>query len=66
MRFDETKLDSSWNFINKIWNASRYVQMQMEDGKTYTPDFNALSESDMWILSRLEETLASVSRDGPL
>lgn len=63
MRFDETKLDSSWNFINKIWNASRYVQMQMEDGKTYTPDFNALSESDMWILSRLEETLASVSRN---
>lgn len=63
MRFDETKLDAAWNFINKIWNASRYVQMQMEEDKIYTPDFSTLSESDMWILSRLDETIASVTRN---
>ena len=33
LRFDEKKMESSWNFINKIWNAARYVQMQIGDTK---------------------------------
>ena len=63
LRFDETKLDSAWNFINKIWNAARYVQMQMEEGHEYVPDFDRLSEADMWILKRLDETIKSVTRN---
>ncbi len=63
LRFDETKLDSSWNFINKIWNAARYVQMQMGENHTYTPDFTKLSEADMWILSRLDETIKNVTKN---
>lgn len=63
LRFDETKLDSAWNFINKIWNAARYVQMQMEEEGTYEPDFSRLSEADMWILARLDETIKSVTKN---
>ncbi len=63
MRFEPTKLDAAWNFINKIWNASRYVQMQMEEGKEYHPDFAHLSEADQWILTRLQQTIDSVTRN---
>ncbi|MCF0246844.1 MAG: class I tRNA ligase family protein, partial [Ileibacterium sp.] len=60
LRFDETKLDSSWNFINKIWNASRFVQMQLADGNIPAIDFDSLSEADQWILARLNETIKNV------
>ncbi|MBD5423616.1 MAG: valine--tRNA ligase, partial [Allobaculum sp.] len=63
LRFDPKKLDSAWNFINKIWNAARYVQMQMEDDHDYTPDFTKLSEADQWILSRLNATIQNVTKN---
>lgn len=63
LRFDETKLDASWNFINKIWNAARYVQLQMEEDHDYTPDFTKLSEADQWILSRLNTTIQNVTKN---
>lgn len=56
-RYDEKKIDAAWNFINKIWNASRYVQMQMGDTKPGETDFEHLSLADQWILSRLNETI---------
>lgn len=62
LRYDETKVDASWNFINKIWNASRYVLMQLNDEEPQL-DTNALSASDKWILQRLNETIASVTRN---
>lgn len=61
LRFDETKLDSAWNFINKIWNASRYVQMQIPEENVPAMDVEHLSEADQWILSRLNETVAHVT-----
>ncbi len=33
LRFDEEKLSSTWNYINKIWNASRFVLLNIEDLK---------------------------------
>ena len=30
LRYDEEKIKSTWNFINKLWNASRYVLMNLE------------------------------------
>ncbi|MCF0258912.1 MAG: valine--tRNA ligase [Erysipelotrichaceae bacterium] len=60
LRFDETKLDSAWNFINKIWNASRFVQMQLQDNEIPAIDFDSLSEADQWILARLNETVKNV------
>lgn len=63
MRFDETKLDAAWNFINKIWNASRYVQMQMEGKDVQDVDFDHLSAADQWILRRLQQTIESVTKN---
>ena len=60
LRFDETKMDASWNFINKIWNAARYVQMQIGDTKPELDMTNANSV-DKWILARFNEVLDHVS-----
>ena len=60
LRFDIKKLDSSWNFINKIWNASRYVQMQLDDSIPVL-DTTKLSSSDQWIIARFNEVLESVT-----
>ena len=62
MRYIEEKLEASWNFINKIWNASRFVMMNMpEDFTLEDIDLSTLSITDTWILNRLNETIASVT-----
>ncbi|WP_099088386.1 valine--tRNA ligase [Weissella cibaria] len=65
VRFSYTKMDSAWNFINKIWNASRYVIMNLDDDtKAELPaDLSVLTLADKWILSRLNETIASVTKN---
>ncbi|MBD5833791.1 valine--tRNA ligase [Weissella confusa] len=65
VRFSYTKMDSAWNFINKIWNASRYVIMNLDDEtKAELPaDLSVLTLADKWILSRLNETIASVMKN---
>ena len=62
LRYDEEKVKSTWNFINKIWNASRYVLMNLEDfnDKDYTLD--NLSNSDKWILTKLNKTIESITK----
>jgi valyl-tRNA synthetase len=62
LRYDEKKVDAAWNFINKIWNASRYVMMQL-DGNPGEVDASKLSAADKWILSRLNETIESVTKN---
>ncbi len=62
LRYDETKVDSSWNFINKIWNAARYVQMQVKEDIP-SLKLDALSSSDKWILSRFNEVLENVTKN---
>ncbi|MFH7315770.1 valine--tRNA ligase [Weissella cibaria] len=65
VRFSYTKMDSAWNFINKIWNASRYVILNLDDEtKAELPaDLSVLTLADKWILSRLNETIASVTKN---
>lgn len=60
LRFDEKKLDSAWNFINKIWNAARFVQMQLNENIPHF-DFDHLSEVDKWILDRFDQVLENVT-----
>ena len=57
LRFDETKMSSTWNYINKIWNASRYVLLNIEDLKELT--FDDLTDEDKWILSKYEKIVKS-------
>ncbi|GAX01072.1 valine--tRNA ligase [Secundilactobacillus silagei] len=62
MRFTYTKMDAAWNFINKIWNASRYVIMNLGDmTKPKLPDESEWDLADRWILSRLNKTVAQVT-----
>ncbi|MFC6253261.1 valine--tRNA ligase [Secundilactobacillus hailunensis] len=62
MRFTYTKMDAAWNFINKIWNASRYVIMNLGDmTKPELPDESEWDLADRWILSRLNKTVAQVT-----
>ena len=60
LRFDEEKLASTWNFINKIWNASRFTLMNIEDLKEL--NLNDLSKEDKWILSKLQKTIKNVRK----
>ena len=60
LRFDEVKLTSTWNFINKIWNASRFVLMNIENLKDIK--LNKLKNEDKWILSKYEKMLKSVTK----
>lgn len=62
IRYNTEKLDAAWNFINKIWNASRYALMNL-DGLTYDQiDLsNVKSMEDQWILTRLNETVEVVT-----
>ena len=62
VRFSYEKMDASWNFINKIWNASRYVLMNL-DGLTYD-EIDITGEktlADQWILSKLNRTIAKAT-----
>lgn len=64
LRFHWEKIESTWNFANKIWNASRFSLMNME-GFTYD-DIDLTGEktvADKWILTRLNETIEHVTRN---
>lgn len=62
LRYTTEKVESVWNFANKIWNASRFALMNME-GMTYDEiDLTGeKSVADKWILTRLNETIERVT-----
>ena len=63
IRFDTEKVASTWNFINKLWNASRFVLMNIEDFKEENYTLKDLSISDKWILTKLNETIKNVRKN---
>lgn len=59
-RFSEKRVEASRNFANKIWNATRFILMNVDDEGTEEPDPTNLTLEDRWILSSLntlEETV---------
>ena len=63
VRFSTDKMDAAWNFINKIWNASRYVLMNVGDLTLANLSIGQdLTLADRWILARLQTTIADVTR----
>ena len=62
LRYDEEKVKSTWNFINKLWNASRYVLLTLEDFREDDYTFDNLTIQDKWILTKLNKTILEVRR----
>ncbi|MDJ1111403.1 valine--tRNA ligase [Macrococcus sp. S115] len=64
LRYSTEKVEAAWNFINKIWNASRFSLMNIgDDFKAEHIDLSGKkSLADEWILTRLNETIADVTR----
>lgn len=64
-RFSYDKMDSAWNFINKIWNASRFVIMNLDENTPAMDDLSNVTSydlSDKWILAKLNQTVNEVNR----
>lgn len=62
LRYDEDKVKSTWNFINKLWNASRFVLMNIGDFKNDDYTLENLSIADKWILSKLNTVIFKVKK----
>ena len=62
LRYDEEKVKSTWNFINKVWNASRFVLMKLEGFKEEDYSLENLREHDKWILNNLNKTIKEVTK----
>lgn len=62
VRFSYDKMDASWNFINKVWNASRFAIMNMDGLTVDEIDLTGPKTiADRWILTRLNETIEHVT-----
>lgn len=62
LRFDEEKLLSITKFINKLWNASKFVLMNITDIKDTNIDLENLKIEDKWILTELNNTIKEIRK----
>lgn len=64
MRFYNERVEASRNFANKLWNATRFVLMNLdEENLNEELDMNKLEEEDKWILFKLNETVKEVTEN---
>ncbi len=74
LRFSEEKMASSWNYINKIWNISRYINMNLANvSDSYNIEFdeltkntideNLLNDVDKWIINKFNNLIIAVDKD---
>ena len=64
MRFYVERCEAMRNFANKLWNASRYVMMNLAEGEQYTlPETAKLEIADKWVLSKLNTLIAEVTEN---
>ena len=59
LRYSDEKLEATWNYINKIWNISRYIGLQLDQNNYNNEeiDIKKLNTVDKWILTRLNEVI---------
>ena len=60
MRFSDEKIEAARNFANKLWNASRFVRMNLTIDSVKLPAEDALATEDKWILTELHKTIEGV------
>ena len=63
MRYDEDRLLASRNFANKLWNASRFVLINIDESDDLDFDGKNLTLEDKWILKRLNQVIEDVSKN---
>ena len=64
MRYSEEKVKAARNFANKLWNASRYVLMNLDDDfENHLPDLSKLGMDDKWVLSELNILIGEVTEN---
>ena len=63
MRFYWDRVENSRNFANKVWNASRFIMMNMEGKNVTKPDAGDLQPVDKWILSKLNTVVKEVTEN---
>ncbi|MBO4652535.1 MAG: class I tRNA ligase family protein, partial [Lachnospiraceae bacterium] len=64
MRFYWERVEASRNFANKVWNASRFIMMNLEQvDMNAMIDMNALTDADRWILSKCNQLVADVTEN---
>ena len=63
MRFYDERVEANRNFANKVWNASRFIMMNMEDKAITIPDESALSVVDKWVLSKVNTLAKEVTEN---
>ena len=62
MRFYWERVEASRNFANKVWNASRFIMMNLEKAdSTKDVDLNSLTDADKWILSKANTLIQDVT-----
>ena len=62
MRFYQERVENSRNFANKVWNASRFIMMNLEKAEVpETIDLNDLTDADKWILSKVNALAKEVT-----
>ncbi len=60
LRYDEQKVESSWNFINKIWNIAHYVHLSILECTNDLP--KNPSSLDQWIINKLSSRLINIEK----
>ena len=61
MRFTDERVEASRNFANKVWNASRFIMMNMEGKSITKPSDDDLHAEDRWVLSKLNKVIREVT-----
>ena len=60
MRFSDEKIEAARNFANKIWNAARFVRMNLDIDRVVLPEADKLETEDKWILSVFNRLVGEV------
>ena len=63
MRFYWERVEASRNFANKVWNASRFIMMNLDKAEAKTVSLDELTPADKWILSKLNTLAKDVTEN---
>ena len=65
LRYSDEKMASSWNYINKIWNVSRFIELNLtnEEYNDETINTKKCNDIDKWILNRMNQVITKVNKN---